>query len=427
MKLQNKINRRFLFLLLVVFSLAGVVLYFVLGYVVDVNLDEVLRNRADKIIRTLKIYPEAIDSSISLDQSIDIYKIPPTESYRIYSDTIVFDSSDNEFIDCRKVTFTTSAGSTYYKICITLSRLETEDMVQLIFYFMVGLFLLIILTLFILNRLLSSSLWHPFFNTLFQLKIFRIEQKEPVRFEDTSVLEFQQLNNAVAGLFQKAQTDFKNLKEFTENASHEIQTPLAIIRSKTESLLTGENLTSGQHQQLQVVYKAATRLSKLNEALLLLSKIENQQFAEETEVDLSALIEERLDFIEELIELKKVKVTRRFEAPVRININLYLAEILVNNLLGNALKHNIEGGIINIQSEKNQIVFSNSGNPLTIEPNKLFHRFVKQGAGSESTGLGLAIVAEICKNYRIGIGYEYRDKLHCIKLTFNKRENKKTI
>jgi signal transduction histidine kinase len=401
----------------VIFSLAGVVLYFVLGFVVDDNLDEVLRNRADKITRSLKINPRAIDSSISLDHSIDIYKIPPTESYRIYSDTTIFDTSDHELIECRKITFTVSVDSTYYKIIITLSRLETEDMVQLIFYFMVCLFFLIVFILFILNRQLSSSLWHPFFKTLGQLKTFKIGQKNPVIFDDTSIVEFQQLNEAVSMLLQKVQSDYKNLKEFSENASHEIQTPLAIIRTKIETVLQDKSLTPEQHKQLKVVFESTTRLSKLNEELLLLSKIENRQFAEFTTIDLCQITQEKLEYIEELLGLKNIRTTLDIKGSMQIQINQYLAEILINNLLGNALKHTTENGKIHISGNNNQLTISNTGEPFTIEPEKIFQRFVKQSTANESSGLGLSIASEICKSNRLNLTYNYQNNMHCFCLS----------
>jgi signal transduction histidine kinase len=419
MKLQVKINRRFLILLLVVFSLAGTVLYFVLQSVVDNNLDEILTNRSDRIIRTLKYNPHSIDSAVSLDQSIDIIKISPTAPFRIYSDTIIFDSSDQEIISCRKVTFSTKVDSTFYKVSIYISRLETEDLVQLIFYFMLGLFILIFFILYLLNRKLSSSLWRPFYALVNQLKTYKVGQNSSVHFEATTIVEFQQLNEAVNALLHKAQSDFRNLKEFTENASHEIQTPLAIIKLKIESILQDNSLTPAQHQQLLVAFESASRLSKLNEALLLLSKIENRQFVSEEEIDLCSLIKRRLEFIEELIVLKKVNVKINLDVPVVVKINPYLAEMLVNNLINNALKHNFENGEITISSTERVIKISNTGNPLTMPAEKLFQRFVKQNSGSESTGLGLSIVSEICKSYMINIQYEYINGFHDIYLYFD--------
>jgi signal transduction histidine kinase len=418
MKLLDKVNLRFLVLLLAVFSLTGIVMYFVLGFMADENIDHVLKNRSKMVVKSLQSNPPITYEVVSPDQSTIIRQIPPAPNLRVFSDTTIYDSIEHENIESRKIVLTTSAGSTYYKISITHSRLETEDLVQLIFYFMLGLFILIVLILFFLNRKLSYTLWHPFFTTLDQLRTFRIEQKKPVRFEGTTIYEFQQLNESLNRLLSKVQEDFNNLKEFTENASHEIQTPLAIIKSKIETVLQDHSLKPELYRQIQAAFESATRLSKLSETLLLLSKIENRQFVEEKEVNLSELIRERLEFIEELIEYKKVEVKVNFQDPVIARINPYLAEILINNLLNNAIRHNYDGGQIKILTSADKITFSNSGTPLTIPNEKLFQRFVKHKTGSESTGLGLSIVSEICKNYNIHLQYDYQSGFHNFTLSF---------
>jgi signal transduction histidine kinase len=420
MNLLNKINLRFLGILLAVFSLTGIVMFFVLGYVVDNNIDQILKSRSKTVVKTLKSYPIIKTRIISPDQSIVIDQIPSTSTVRIFSDTTIYDSIEHENIEYRKLLLTTSVDSTCYKISITLSRFETEDMVQLIFYFMLGLFILIVLILYFLNRKLSYSIWHPFFTTLNRLKSFRLEQKESVRLENSTIYEFQQLNESLNDLLKKVQEDFNNLKEFTENASHEIQTPLAVIKSKLETVLQDKSLGPQHYQQIQVAFESVSRLSKLSEALLLLSKIENRQFVEEKEMNICLLIRQRLKFIEELIELKKLEVTVNFQSPIVIKINPYLSEILINNLLNNAVKHNFEGGKINILTSEKKITFSNTGNPLSIPPEKMFHRFVKHKTGSESSGLGLSIVSEICKTYGIKIQYNYKSEFHCITLTLDK-------
>jgi signal transduction histidine kinase len=419
MKLLDQVNLRFLALLMVVFSLTGVVSYFVLGYMADDNIDNVLISRSKMVVKTIKNHPLATIRTVSPDQSIIIEQITPVSNYTLFSDTTIFDSIEHENTEYRKLSCTTDVDSTYYKISITHSRLETEDMVQLIFFFMLGLFILIVFVLFFLNRKLSYSLWYPFFNTLDKLKSFKIEQKEPVRLEVSSIYEFQQLNESLNIMLKKVQEDFHNLKEFTENASHEIQTPLAIIQSKLETILQDKSLKPQLYQQIQVAFESVSRLSKLSDTLLLLSKIENRQFVEEKEMDLCELIRQRLEFIEELIELKKLVVTVNFLSPVVLKINPYLAEILINNLLNNAIKHNFDGGQIIISASVNKISFLNTGSPLTIPTGKLFLRFAKYKTGSESTGLGLSIVSEICKNYNIAIEYSYQYDIHNITLSFD--------
>jgi signal transduction histidine kinase len=312
----------------------------------------------------------------------------------------------------REMAFGVTSNGRNYKVILLLSKYETEDMVALIFYFMLGFFAFIVLILFFLNRWLSSSMWTPFYKTIDQLNTFSIDRKNNVDFKSTDVYEFEQLNLSLKKMMLKIQTDYYNLKEFTENASHEIQTPIAIIKSKLEHVLQDKTLETKQYEQIQLVYESANRLSKLNEALLLLSKIENLQFPDVIEIDLCELLKQRLEFIEELIEFKKIEIILHVEYPYSIKMNAYLAEILINNLLGNAVKHNREGGQITITSTNEQFVISNTGSPLSIDPEKLFQRFQKQNTGNDSTGLGLAIASEICSKSGLTLQYRYLDGIH---------------
>jgi signal transduction histidine kinase len=419
MKLQNIINKRYLLLVIVVFSLAGIVLYIVLGMVVDNNTDEILKSRAEKVQQNLLRYPEKEIITNSPDQSITIKPTTDVASFETFTDTVIYEAWDKENLDYRKMTFNVNNSGKSYLVTIIISKLESADMITVIFSFMLGLFALLVLILFFLNRWLSLSIWKPFFKTLDELKTFNIGEKQEIHFDDTKVYEFDQLNEVLLEMIKKLQKDFSNLKDFTENASHELQTPVAIIKLQLEMVLQDKSLSAERYHQIRIAYESASRLSKLNEALLLLSKIENQQFIEETSTDLCELTNRRLEFIEELIELKNIMVTVNFPVPVIVKINPYLAEILINNLLNNALKHNFEGGQIVISTSDKKIAFSNTGNPLTIAPEKLFQRFAKMNSGNESTGLGLSIVSEICKNYKISLKYDYNAGFHSIILLIN--------
>ena len=176
------------------------------------------------------------------------------------------------------------------------------------------------------------------------MSTWKFSEDKAVRFDATDIAEFDQLNRLLENMMQKIRTDFVNLKEFTENASHEIQTPLAIIKSKLELVLQDKSLNDKQHQQIQAAFESTIRLSKLNEALLLLSRIENQQFVGQQEIDFCQLIRSRVDYFEELFGLKQIEVIFHATDAVVFTVNPLLAEILVNNLLSNALRHNHENG-----------------------------------------------------------------------------------
>jgi signal transduction histidine kinase len=417
MKLHNIVNKRYLLVVIIVFLFAGIVLYFVIGIVVNNNIDETLRSRAERVRQNIQHLPEKEIITSSPDRSVTIKPISNNALFENFSDTVIYESWDKENVDYREMAFNVNKNGKSYLVTLIISKLESGDMIEVIFYFMLGLFSSLVVILFFLNKWLTISVWKPFFRTLETLKSFNLGEKQEIQFDLTKIDEFGQLNEVLTEMIQKMQKDFSNLKDFTENASHELQTPVAIIKMKLELALQDKSLSVDRYQQIRIAYESASRLSKLNEALLLLSRIQNQQFINEEGLDFCELTRQRLVLIEELVELKNINVNINLLTPFIVKINPYLAEILINNLLNNALKHNHKGGQIVIASSVQKIVFSNTGAPLSIAPEQLFQRFMKQNMNNESTGLGLAIVSEICKNYKISIQYDYSEGFHSIVLS----------
>jgi len=414
MKLQTKINIRFLTVTFLVFSVAGVLFYFALGRVVDQNIREMLKSRKAYITQNLQQNPPTTDSLESPDHSIFIKRIGKSKEYTHFSDTMAYDQEEKELIPFREMTFSVHSGDRHYEVVLLQSLLESEDLQMVIFSFMTLLFGLVLLALFFLNRWLSSKAWNPFFKSLSVLNSWKIGENQTVNFDRTGISEFDQLNSTLGNMMQKIQADFVNLKEFTENASHEIQTPLAIIKSKLEMVLQDKTLNDQHYQRIRAAFESAIRLSKLNEALLLLSKIENRQFVDTSEIDICQLIQSRLEYLEELFELKQIEVSVQLDQKVVFILNPLLAEILINNLLSNALRHNFEKGQLIISSENQAITISNTGEGSQMDVSRLFRRFSKQTTASESNGLGLAIADEICKNYSLQLSYLYLNGMHCM-------------
>jgi len=412
MKLQTKINIRFLTVTFLVFTVAGVLFFFALDKVVNQNIHEMLESRKAYIILNLQQNEPITDLLESPDHSIFIKRVEKTGEYKRFSDTLAYDQEEKELIPFRKMTFSAHSGDQHYQVVLLQSLLESEDLQMVIVSFMTGLFGLVLLALFFLNGWLSNKAWNPFFKSLSVLITWKIGENQAVSFDRTGISEFDQLNSTLENMMQKIQADFVNLKEFTENASHEIQTPLAIIKSKLEMVLQDKTLNDQQHQRIHAAFESANRLSKLNEALLLLSKIENRQFVDSSEIDVCKLIQSRLEYLEELFALKQIEVTVRLESQVTFNMNSLLADILINNLLSNALRHNIEKGKITVLSENQKITISNTGREAEMDVSRLFRRFAKQTTTSESNGLGLAIAHEICNNYNLELNYHYLNGMH---------------
>ena len=125
-------------------------------------------------------------------------------------------------------------------------------------------------------------------------------------------------------------------------------------------MIQAENLQEEQIKSVQEIYESVNRLSKLNQSLLLLAKIENRQFGEEQTMDLKALIEKKLHQFEELLEMRHLKIETSFSNSVELRMNAHLADILLSNIFSNAIRHNIEEGKIIIDVKNNALSVSNT-------------------------------------------------------------------
>ena len=263
-------------------------------------------------------------------------------------------------------------------------------------------------------------LWKPFYNTLTKLNAYDIKNHEHLAFSKENILEFQQLNNALTKMTDKIYLDYLQQKEFTENASHEMQTPLAIIKANLTLLMQSSNLSESEMNHLQTIENTTKKMASLNKALILLSKIENNQFKENEAVNLISIINKTVANYIDLIEIKNIQLKLNLQNDLQITINPTLAEILLSNLVQNAIKHNVNRGVITIELIQNKLIISNSGEALTINPTELFTRFKKDDASKDSLGLGLAIVKSICNICHLKIDYSYSNNLHTFSLNLAK-------
>lgn len=304
-----------------------------------------------------------------------------------------------------------------YLLTVETNVEETEETVVAIAILTFLFFLILIVGFLILNRRLSIRLWRPFRKTLEQLKAFNLNSQTTITFEKTNTLEFAELNNALNKLIEHTITVYNSQKEFTENASHEIQTPLAIIKNKLDLLLQNETLTDRQYQIIEDINKALTRVSRINKNLLLLAKIENHQFDDNEEINLSILTEQCVEQLQEYFENKEIGVQTEIKEEFFITGNKVLIEILLNNLLLNAIRHNPQKGVIKLSLNKLGLTVSNSGK-TALKAELLFKRFNKFSEGPSGNGLGLAIVQQICKRHHWVVIYQFNKELHNFKVNF---------
>lgn len=418
MKLITKYNRVNILATIFVLLAGAVCYYLILNYVLLNQLDSDLKVEEQEIndyIRTTNALP---DSANYKDQ---VVTFTPADSptKRGLKSINIYSKDEDENLNIRQLVFPVTVSGKLYTASVSKSQQEKEDLLQLIAYITLGIVLFFLILLYIINRVLLNKLWQPFNNTLSELKQFNLNNKKSLVLKPSNINEFNDLNTVVTTMSKQVVKDYDSLKCFTENASHEIQTPLAIINSKLELLTQSENFTESEMQDMQLINDEIRRLSKLNQSLLLLTKINNQQFTETGTVDMVNIINKHLNKYEELFAAKQITVIKNIDAPALIVMNETLADILISNFITNAIKHNIGNGKIDISLNKNCFKIINTGSGLSIKPSELFQRFRKGEPTSESMGLGLSIVEKICERYGFKVQYNYKNGLHSLSVRFS--------
>lgn len=417
------ITQKSYYLLIVYFFtlvLVGISFYYVTNYVIREEFNKILYHRKYLLIKQLSKSDSIIKYQNFSDQMIFIQEsnvsLPPFEQI---NDTLIFDQSEQKNLQYRQIHFTQEIRGHYYDMYARRLLIESESLAGPLLILIIFLFLVLLVTLFFFNRWVSHRVWKPFYVTLSKLKKYQLKQNDTISLPKTNIDEFDQLNEVLGIMMNRIKHDFYLLKEFTENTSHELQTPLAVIKSKIELLMQADNLTNIQYKYLSASLASVHKLSKLNDSLGLLVKIENNQFHNFQSIDVYQLIESKLFNYEDLLQIKFIEVIKEKVDTLEIMMNPILADILIENLINNAIKHNITDGKIIINIRSNELSISNTGNELMIDDTSLlFQRFSK--SNSQSFGLGLSIVKEICNQNNIDISYQYiKDKhWHTMTLRF---------
>jgi len=405
MKLIHQLNRKYLTYAAILFFVVGIILFVLLRSIVREETDEKLVSMLDRI--------ESVDPGEGrLFEMFPIISVKPSEHHSdevIFSDTVLQIEDEGEAF--RQLTAFRQIDGKNYKVVIRESSVESSDLLASLTLMIILSFGGLLFLFFLINRRISQKLWNPFFVNLEKLKQFSLQSAAPFSPEYSDTDEFREMNKVLKGLTDKILSDYDNLKKFSENASHELQTPLAVIRSKTEALLEEDQLSQNQISKIEAIYKSVNRLSKINSGLLLLSRIENRQFTEAEKISLNEIMKQHMENFNELMEIKKLTFTYDFQSDWIIECNRILLDMLINNLFGNAIIHNSESGILKIILSNGQLTFYNSGNKPLPDGKELFERF-RKGDRSDSVGLGLAISKQICTYFGWQLSYRFEKQMH---------------
>ncbi len=419
--LLSKTTRPFLVFVMIILVISIPVYYFVVDAIWQNELDEHNHIVAEK---TGYEFNHMIASSEEIQQSITLWNRiqPGTDIEKILSDPLRKDSvfttekykpfsADTTIERYRCLKKIISIKNQPYLFTIETNIEETESTVMIIGVITLFFFILIVTGLFILNRRLSKTIWRPFRGTLNQLKNFNLNTQTNIEFESTDTVEFEELNGSLRKLIAHNVSVYKTQKEFTENASHELQTPLAILKNKLDLLLQDENLTEKQYNIAEEMNKALTRSSRINKNLLLLAKIDNSQFDNSESIQFGEILRQSMHVFNEHFEQKNISVLENISSGVEANGNFSLTEVLINNLILNAIRHTSRNGSICVKLTNSVFEVANSGTQ-ELNAELLFKRFSKLSGDSRGSGLGLAIIREICKFHQWMIDYRFENNQH---------------
>ncbi len=408
MKLLHKINQRYLISSAIVLLVGLVIFYFLINNIASREILEGLHASETRIVHELGKH-ETVPHLYPLIEVKPTSKTGPA----YVKDTTIFDPVEKENEVFKELNTFRKINGQNYHIIIRALAVEKKDIVSSIFLSIAVIFLLLVGTLYFINKKTTATVWLPFYQNLAILKKFSLKENRKVFLHQTGITEFDELNKAVSGLTEKVRADYLSLKEFTENASHEIQTPLSVILMNLEEILQ-QNLPEKELTKIYQAYEAARRLSSLNSHLLLLTKIENGQFEAENTV-LNDVIPLRLEAFQPLIKSAGLHANLVIKGIFQVKMHKVLVDILINNLLSNAIKHNRKGGEIRITISENLLEVCNPGIPEPLDEKEIFNRFVKKG--SKGLGLGLAIAKRICDTHHLHLRYAFAENRHCFTVT----------
>jgi signal transduction histidine kinase len=307
-----------------------------------------------------------------------------------------------------------------YQLTTYVSSKEVTHLIIKVFIAEVSVFILLLAAIVVINRKTSGLLWTPFYATMKAVHDYDILNNQSLSLaSQTGIREFDQLNQVINQLIGNVTQAYSNQKQFVENAAHELQTPLAIIRSKLDLLINSPQLTEETASLLADITEANDRLSQMNRNLLLLTKIDNHQFPEQSSINLSQVVQKLLAYYQDYYDGGPLDIQSSIQPRVTLHANVSLIDILLNNLINNAFVHNIPDGYIHVSLDPHTLIIENTGHPIEGGTAPLFERFKKGREASKTTGLGLSLVKRICLIYQYQLHYTYTNQIHRITVAFD--------
>lgn len=421
MKLLNQSLLYLSLAFLIIIGIWSIVFYYNLKDEIRDSIDDGLEN--NKILIVQKVHH---DSTLLLQQefggnNFEIHPISKSSAITFkdtYKDTMMYRINENDLEPVRILHTAFEHKNNYYHLKVISSLVEEDDLIEDSFWSVISLFFILVFSTIVINNIVLRKMWNPFYEILNRLKTYKLGKDKKNIDIATNIKEFKELQNASNILIKHAQEAYTSQKQFTENASHELQTPLAIIINKLEILLEAETLTENDAASIAKVIKIADRVTQLNKSLLLLAKIENKQFPNQKVISINKLVEKQLNNFEDFTAYKHININYEATNELFIYAEPWLAQILITNLVKNALFHNQKDGLLTINITENRMQICNTSKQSALDLKGIFDRFQKHSTNDGSIGLGLAICKAISDLYDMDIHYYFKNKQHCFSVNF---------
>lgn len=424
MKLINYISLRLSVIAAVVLAFWSVFFYFAIIDEINDEVDDSLEDYAELVIRRALAGEPLPTASSGSNNQYYLHQVSAeyadTHPHVRYEDRTVYIREKREFEPARVITYIYTTGNDrFFEVEVSVPTIDKADLKEAIFYWLLFLYVAILLGFVLLNLIAVKRSMRPLAVLLKWVDDYRLGRENRELDNPTYVTEFSKLNDAVVRSMKRSEEQYEQQKMFIGNASHEMQTPLAVCQNRIEMLLDDDNLTEHQMGELVKTLGTLGSLSRLNKSLLLLCKIENGQFTDEEMVDMDKLTERLMDDFRSVLKTRNIEVTVGCSNHWHVKMNSMLASTLVGNLLKNAFVHNVDGGRVIVNIGSHGMTVANTGADEPLDKTKIFTRFYHTSGMKSSTGIGLSLVSAVCNLYSFSIDYRYENGLHTFEITDN--------
>ncbi len=417
MKLVYKITLGLSVALVITLALWGWLSYRTMERKIHADTDMILRDYSDEIISRKLAGTELPDRFNGVYHTYYIVEVTPeyaAEHQGVeYRDAETYMVTQEDFASSRmRSQIFMDRDGKYYKIAVSLPTFERETLVEHALGWTVLLFFVLLVTLIIIAVLVLDYNMRPFRDLMDWMDGYVPGHPHGPIPSKTDVVEFQKLAASVKEAVDRFEHEYEERRIFIGNAAHELQTPLAVCQNRIEMMMDRPDLDEEMASELVKLHRSIQHLVRLNKTLLLLSKIENDQFPDTAEVDFMAMLRDAVELNDEIYSYKNIRSSFVSDGAFAVTVNEQMASVLVNNLLKNAYAHSPQKGNVEVHVTSSGFSVSNPGE-APLDRSRMFSRFYLPGGRKEgSTGLGLALAYSVCERNGMKLSYDFSDNRH---------------